>query len=369
MNRIVISLALLAATKPKIGSLKLDTYEDKSGVKLLAVEGQFDHVTDFIQDQGLNPVAIVADGDNSLKLSEDSKASDHKRQIVAIVDTPEGMSLTEAQATLDKTELLSRYKGKNWRYGFAVTAMDQNVDFGVWGQDYEGSWTERAMQARFDQYVDSETRTIVGSENEATTLLLIGRDSVRTKVGMISKDTESYKVIGSDFVDTVDNTLVNANSPRFLLESVYGTNVVNVVSAEQISKYLSGEMDELAWAEFQTPGNVTEISLGVDNTDNFILSLDDGEYAAIPVSVGIDDDTIQLIPHSAFGVKVADLGEDVELPRITRASHTAGLIEEIDTNGGENAVSFFPTNLDTDKPYGLQVAKMVEAASENRFAA
>jgi hypothetical protein len=345
--------------------VKVKTIQIDNGVEYATFHGQFDAVNALVSAQKINPAMILAEGDNAATLKDTSRRDDLKLQVIAITRIPEGMTLAQAQASIGKSDIESRFK-EDYTYGHMIAAMNKGIDIAAWGPNYTGPWAQYATAVRISRYVDMDTRTIEGSESNV--LYLYGRNGERTTLAMITGQLGSIKVLTSDV--KVDEQLRQAISPKFLLQAVLNSSAPYSINVDGILAFLGDETTEVNWTEHTVDGNITEMT-AADDTDNFILSLSDSEFAHLPIGMVVIDDDNQLVPYAKFGVKVADIGEDIEIAAISRASFQIGLVVSVDQNGGDMAIRFtdIDLGLGDESAYGLNVAKMIEAAGTDQLAA
>ncbi|NQV89017.1 MAG: hypothetical protein HQ488_01715 [Parcubacteria group bacterium] len=348
--------------------VKVRTYQAANDVEYSTFNGQFDAVSALVREQGINPALILAEGDNATTLDKKSTRDELKLQVIAITRTPAGMTLAQAQASIGKSDIESRFK-KSYVYVHFIAAMDDGIDISsVGGSKYTGPWAQFANAVRIDRYVDSDTRTIAGSKGSTKVVNFYGRNGDRTTLAMYTGSLESTKVLTSG-VD-IGEQLRQAPNNTFLLQAVLDSRAPYSTNVDAIARFLDGIDAELNWIEHVVDGSITEMA-GVDDTNNFIFTLQDGDYAHMPVTMVQTDETTTLVPSSAFGVKATDIGSDDNVAQIARVSFRTGLLVSVDQNGGEEAIRFSDLNLGKgdDSSYGQLVATMVKAAGTDQLAA
>ena len=112
--------------------VNVNTYQAANGVEYATYHGQFDAVSALVREQGINPALILAEGDNAMVMKADDRRDKLRLQIIAISRIPAGMTLADAQASIGKSDIESRFK-KNYVYGHFIAAMDQGIDIASWG--------------------------------------------------------------------------------------------------------------------------------------------------------------------------------------------------------------------------------------------
>lgn len=338
--------------------VKVKTFQADGGVEYATIHGQFDAVNAFVREQDISPAKVLAEGDNAATLSGSDRRDNLKLQVIAITRIPKGMTLATAQASIKKSDIEARFK-KTYTYGHFIAAMDKGVDIAAWGPNYTGPWTEFATAVRLDRYLDQDNRSI--QDSDTSVVYLYGRNGDRTTLAMITGQLETVQVLTSNV--RKGEQLRQATNNTFLLQAVLDSSAPYSVDVDGILAFLNGETSEVNWTEHIIGGQVTEMT-GIDDTNNFIFTLR-GDYAYLPVMMVTTDDVTTLVPSSAFGVKAADIGKDIEIAPISRASSKFGLVC-VDQNGGESAIQF--RSIGDESAFGQLVGTMVKAAETNQLA-
>ena len=146
----------------------------------------------------------------------------------------------------------------------------------------------------------------------------------------------------------------NCTTGSLILEAPYEGNEVKAVSAKQLAKFATGEIDELEWKQIvQVDGEILDI--GLTDTDNTVILTTAGDKRLRPVRITWENDTFSAVLLDDLSINASpDLEQVGNVSQVDRDGNVL-------TTRGENrnGIAFWPED---DLP---EVKQMLQAVREN----
>jgi hypothetical protein len=154
--------------------------------------------------------------------------------------------------------------------------------------------------------------------------LFIGGEKDRTLYAKIAGRDGTYKMLPSPFAGVVESrhAVVGKN---ILLMAGFDRKDIFAIDAESIVDFLSESESVLMWSEQRIAHSIEDIAVVDGSPDTVILTLSDGSFRLVPITVRFVQDNLVLNTSTAEGICLEDLGGEILSP-IVRVAHNGHLI-------------------------------------------
>jgi hypothetical protein len=214
------------------------------------------------------------------------------------ITTVTSLDLNEVKAIV-RRDVFQRHLREDFFYAHLLSAMAEDVNVGAFDKGFEQIHNANLVFADLIKTLFAERRgvhgmrALHGSKTGVTSLILVGRTGKRVVVG--SKQDQL------DLFDTISTPTTGMARYATVDESVFvvaehGQSEVHGISVVMLAQYLEGMIDQIEWRSTKMDGcRIVELAI-VDNRDGgkLLLTLDDGAYRYMPISVRFTDNVMNL---------------------------------------------------------------------------
>ncbi|OGL99721.1 hypothetical protein A2318_03210 [Candidatus Uhrbacteria bacterium RIFOXYB2_FULL_45_11] len=164
----------------------------------------------------------------------------------------------------------------------------------------------------FNTFFD-RTNLLKRSHDLSNTLLFIGGEKDRTLCAKIAGRDGTYKMLPSPYAGVVESrhAVVGKN---ILLTASFDQKDIYAIDAESLVDFLSEPESVLVWSEQRIAHNIEDIAVVDGSPDTVILTLSEGSFRLMPITVRFEKDDLVLRPGVSEGICLADLGGEILSP-------------------------------------------------------
>lgn len=321
----------------------LTSKRNDNGALIVVADGQYDNVTAWMKNNEINPANVLLDEDNAMMLDDQSVDTDFQRQVILVLSD---VALMDAKPIVTKADI-AEFKKPGFFGPQFIAVQDADVNTTRLDDGYDpvnNAWAKRATTARFTQYIDQDTKAIVGSTTGANEIVFAKAQTIDgVHYGQLAQRDETFKAIDIDSGEAIDGTNYRSSATMQGLHIAhYGGKQIHSISSTQLASYFDGDLENLEWSTSTvSEGTITDLSNDIGD-GTLLVSTDGGEYGHIPGIELYGDSGIQLnlVQSSGIPTSAYSDGQVIPLGRVTSVSNDTALYASLEPNGSAKAVTF-----------------------------
>lgn len=348
-----VSRMVEASKRPK--SFYLSPSIRVDGGHIISLRAPLGTIAAYAAIQEWNPHNIVAFGQNGA-VPGVTKADIEAHMIVISGDH----NMADVAGSIDKT-ILNALLQDGFDYANMIAGFHNGVQIVNFGSDFATNpFGEHITDILFKTFFDRKNQ-IKRSHDVSNTLLFIGGEKDRTLCAKIAGRVGTYKMLPSPYAGVVESrhAVVGKN---ILLTAPFDRKDIFAIDAESLVDFLLEPESVLMWSEQRIAHNIEDIAVVDGSPDTVILTLSDGSFRLVPITVRFVQDKLVLNPSTAEGICLEDLGGEVLSP-IVRVAHNGHLILA-DRHNSPTLLRF-----DRSTNFGPKFEDMVSRATTHQLSA
>lgn len=286
------------------------------GGHIISLRAPLGTIAAFAAIQEWNPHDIVAFGQNGAVPG--LKKTDIEAHMIVISGDH---SMADVAGSIDKMILHSLLQD-GFDYANMIAGFHNGVQVVNFGSAFAtnpfGEYVTDVLFATFFNRMNQIKR----SHDVSNTLLFIGGEKDRTLCAKIAGRDGTYKMLPSPYAGVVESrhAVVGKN---ILLTAPFDRKDIFAIDAESLVDFLSEPESVLIWSGQRIAHNIEDIAVVDGSPDTVILTLSDGLFRLVPITVRFVQDNLVLIPSTTDGICLEDLGGEILSPvvRIAQNGH------------------------------------------------